>query len=222
MVDLAREKKLFLMEAMWTHFFPAMVKVRELIRSGAIGEVRQVHGSFCFRAEINPEGRLFNPELGGGGLLDVGIYPVALARMVFGKEPSQIKAITSIGETGVDEQTGILLGYDNGAMGVLTCAVRTMTEHSAAIYGTEGYIKIPPIFWQPDRILVKTKEKEEEEELHFQRIGNGYNYEAEEVMECLRNGLTESTTLPLYMTLGMMETLDVIREQIGLVYPMEG
>ena len=134
MVGLARDKRLLLVEAMWTHFFPSMVKVREIIKSGAIGEVRQVHCSFCFRGDVNPEGRFFSPELGGGALLDVGIYPVALSRMVYGQAPSQIKAIASIGETGVDEQTSILLGYENGAMGVLSCALRTTTEHSAAIY----------------------------------------------------------------------------------------
>ena len=112
------------------------------------------------------------------------------------------------------------LGYDNGALAVLTSAIRTETSQEAAIYGTDGYIKIPHTFWQPDRIIVKTSQ-DEEREFKFDRVGNGYNYEAAEVMRCLRNGCLESRILPLNTSVAIMRTMDNIRQQWGLVYPME-
>jgi predicted dehydrogenase len=220
MVERAREKGLFLMEAMWTHCFPAMAKVREIVNSGAIGAIRQVHSTFCFRCAWNPDSRLLDPNLGGGALLDVGVYNIALARMIYQREPSRISSMAHLGDTGVDEQSSVILWYANGAMAVLTCAIRTSTPHEAAVYGTDGYIKIPPMFWQPDRIIVKTSQNQEEA-FFFDRVGNGYNYEAEEVMNCLRNGDLESRTVPLDTSVAIMRTMDSIREQWGLVYPME-
>jgi len=220
MIKTARTKGLFLMEAMWTHFFPAMAKVREIVRSGAIGKVQLVQSNFCFRAGWNADSRLLSPELGGGALLDVGIYNVALARMIFDRDPSRINSMAHLGETGVDELSSLTLGYDDGAMAVLTCAIRTNTSHEAAIYGTDGYIKIPHMFWQPNTIVVKQGQSLEET-LSFDRTGNGYNYEAEEVANSLRNGKFESSIVPLDTTLSNMKILDHCREQWGLTYPME-
>ena len=220
MVESAREKGVFLMEAMWTLCFPAMAKVREIINSGAIGEVRQVHSNFSFRCEWEPDGLLLNPELGGGSLLDVGVYNIALAQMVYQREPTRISSMAHLGETGVDEQSSVILGYDNGALAVLTSAIRTESKQEAAIYGTDGYIKIPHAFWKPERIIVKTSQ-DEERECKFEGAGNGYNYEAAEVMRCLRNGCLESRILPLDTSVAIMRTMDTIREQWGLVYPME-
>lgn len=220
MVDKAREKNVFLMEAMWTYFFPAMAKVRKLISSGAIGEVRLLQSNFCFRAGFNPESRLFNPELGGGALLDVGVYNIALAYMVFNKEPVEISSQAQIGETGVDEQSSVILKYEDGAMATSTCAVRTSTDHNAVIYGTEGYIKIPPFFWQPKQVIFKTADADETE-IMFNHKGNGYNYEAAEVAKCLKNGEKESWLMPLDRSVSIMKTLDQIRAQWNLKYPME-
>ena len=220
MIKLAREKKVFLMEAMWTYFFPAMAKVRKLISTGAIGEVRLLQSNFCFRAGFNPESRLFNPELGGGALLDVGVYNIALAYMVFGKDPVEISSQATIGRTGVDEQSSIIFKYDDGAMATSTCAVRTGTDHNAVIYGTEGYIRIPHQFWQPKQVIFKTADADETE-IMFNHKGNGYNYEAAEVGKCLRNGETECRIIPLDTTLSIMKTMDKIRAQWGLKYPME-
>lgn len=220
MIKAARKKKVFLMEAMWTNFFPAMQRVREIIASGSIGEVRLVQSNFCFRAGFNPESRLFSPALGGGALLDVGIYNVSLARMVFGKKPSRISSMAELGSTGVDEQSAVIMGYDGGAMAVLTCAVRTGTGHEAAIYGTEGHIKIPHMFWRPQRIILAAG-AEPEREISFELKGNGYNYEADHVGTCLRKGLLESSVVPLAVTLENMQTLDLCRRQWKLVYPME-
>ena len=220
MAEQSREKGLFLMEAMWTLCFPAMAKVREIISSGAIGDIRQVHSNFSFRCEWDPDGILLNPYLGGGALLDVGVYNVALAQMVYQREPTRISGMAHLGKTGVDEQSSVTLGYDNGALAVLTSAIRTETNQESAIYGTDGYIKVPHMFWQPDLIIVKTSQNEERE-FKFDRVGNGYNYEAAEVMRCLRNGCLESRILPLSTSVAIMRTMDSIREQWGLVYPME-
>lgn len=220
MVEYAQEKGLFLMEAMWTLCFPAMVKVREIVNSGVLGDIRQVHANFSFRGDWVPEGITLNPAFGGGALLDVGVYPIALAQMVYQREPKRISSLAHIGETGVDEQSSVTLGYDNGALAVLTSAIRTETQQGAAIYGTDGYIRIPHMFWQPDRILVKTSVNQERE-ITFDRLGNGYNYEAAEVMRCLRTRSLESPMLPLYASVAIMGILDTIRAQWGLVYPME-
>ena len=220
MIQVARAKGLFLMEAIWTLFYPAMAKVREIVTSGAIGTVQLLQSNFCFRAGWNPESRLLSPELGGGALLDVGIYNVALARMIFGRDPSRINSMAHLGETGVDELSSLILGYDDGAMAVLTSAIRTNTSNAAVIYGTDGYIKIPHMFWKPHAIVVKAGQSSEET-ITFDSTGNGYNYEVEEVARCLRSGALESNIVPLDTTLSNMKILDCCREQWGLVYPME-
>lgn len=207
------------MEAMWTHFFPAMLKMKELIREGAIGEVRMMDVKFNFRSGWNPEGRLLNPDLAGGGLLDVGVYDIAFAQMVMGTAPSEIISSAHLGETGVDEQAGIVFKYSNGALAVLTCAVRTSTPHTASVYGTEGWIEVPPLFWQPDRFVLHTDEKNEE--FAFERLGNGYSYEAQHVHECLKEDKKESDIIPHSLSVDVMKAMDEIRSQWNLRYPFE-
>lgn len=220
MIERAKQKNLFLMEAMWMYCFPAMGKVREIISSGAIGEVRQVHANLCFRGDPDEIRRLLDPDLGGGALLDVGVYTIALAQMVYQRQPSRIVSMAHLGETGTDEQSSMIFGYDDGAISVLTCAVRTNTSKGAAIYGTDGYIRIPDGFCEPDKIFVKVGQ-DPEQEFSFGRVGNGYNFEAAEVMDCLRKGQLQSDIVPHAETLAVMKTMDTIRKQWGLVYPME-
>ena len=224
MIECAKSNGVFLMEAVWSHFFPAMAKVREIIASGAIGEIRLLQSSFCYSADWDPDGRLHSPALGGGALLDVGIYNVALAQMIFQKPPTQINSTVHLGETGVDEQSSVTLGYDDDAMAVLTSSIRTSTRHAAAIYGTHGSIIIPHMFWRPEKIVLTlglAHEQGHEQELCFPMTGNGYNYEAKEVGDCLRQGALESPTIPLDTTLAHLQIMDSIRKQWGLVYPME-
>jgi len=222
MVDMARKNQIFLMEAMWTRFLPVNVQVRKWVADGAIGDVRMVMVDFGFRANLNPKGRLFDLEMGGGALLDVGIYTVSFAGMIYGKSPSRVTGMADIGETGVDEQAGMILGYDAGEMAILACGVRTKTPHRAVILGTEGSIEVPA-FWQGTSATLSAgnEEKEVEFPYKFPYNGNGYNFEAEEVMGCVREGKTESGTISLDETLSIMETLDEIRTQWGLKYPME-
>jgi len=249
-ISLAREKRLFLMEAMWTRFFPAMIKLRQLLAEGAIGEVRMLAADFGFRAEFDPQSRLFAPELGGGALLDVGIYAISLASMIFGR-PARTTSMAHIGETGVDEQAAIILGYARGQLATLFTALRTHTPIEAVVMGTEGYIKVRTPMYRPHTLALYSRRgsstggakipeilkrwgcslglervwrslrEREAEVLHFSIQGNGYNYEAAEVMHCLRTGKLESDVMPLDETLSIMRTLDRIRTQWGLKYPVE-
>ena len=217
-IGVARERGVFLMEAMWTRFSPVMCKVRERLAEGAIGEPRILAADFGFRAGVNPERRLFNPKLGGGALLDVGVYCVSLASMVFGAPPAEIATLAALGETGVDEQSAFILSHGGGELAVLYTAIRTSTHHDARVMGTEGSIHIPQ-FWHPQEATVSAGGEERRIDAPF--VGNGYNYEAAEVMECLRSGKLESDVMPLDETLTIMQTMDRIREQWGLKYPME-
>ena len=218
-IRCAGESKRFLMEAVWTRFVPVMVKVRELLAKGAIGDARMLMADFCFRSAWNPEGRLLNPELAGGGLLDVGVYVIALAYMVFGGQPSRVTGLAHIGETGVDEQSAMLLGYDAGQLAILSCAIRTGAPQDARILGTEGSIYIPD-FWHATSATLQSGAKGTDQmEMPFD--GNGYECEAAEVMRCLRAGKLESDIMPLDESLSIMVTMDKLRAQWGLKYPME-
>lgn len=219
LVDCARREEVFLMEAMWSRFLPPMVQVREWLARGLIGAPRMVVADFGFRTDWNPEGRALNPALGGGALLDVGIYPLALAAMVFGGPPLKVTGQCHLGDTGVDEQSAMILSYKGGALAVLTCAVRTRTPHEARILGTEGAIHLPD-FWHGTEATLALAGKEPERVIP-ERVGNGYNYEAVEVGRCLRAGLKESPLMPLDETVMTMRIMDELRRQWGLVYPQE-
>ncbi len=218
MVAFAREKKVFLMEAMWTRFLPHMRKVAELIAQNAIGDVRMLQADFGFRmSSVMPEHRLFNPELGGGALLDVGIYPVALAHQLFGA-PKNIKSFANLGETQVDEEAAMLFQHEQGQLSLLSTAIRLNTLHEAIITGTQGRITIEASWWQPTTMKLEIN-GQDPQILNINTPLNGYNYEALEVNNCLRQGKLESDTMPLNETLEIMKTLDALRNEWGLVYP---
>jgi len=218
-IAVARQERRFLMEAMWTRFLPAMQRVRQILADGVIGEVRMVTADFGFRAPLDPQHRLFDPYLGGGALLDVGVYMVSLASMVFGP-PSRMTGLAHVGETGVDEQSAAILGYDGGQLFLLHTAVRTETPQEAILMGTQGWLRIHSPWWCPDTFTLSIP-GQEEEMVQLPYEGNGYNYEATEVMNCLRAGELESTVVPLNESLEIMRTMDQIRAQWGLRYPME-
>jgi predicted dehydrogenase len=219
LIKLAREKKLFLMEAMWTRFLPTIRKVREWLDAGKIGEVRLVKAEFGFRTGWNPESRLLNLELGGGALLDAGIYPVSFASMIFGYEPEEIYSKAHIGETGVDEEFSIMLTYSGGRSAMLNGAVRLGMTNDAYIHGTEGYIHIPSFLNSKTAVLHIGGQ--EAETFNDDRVSTGYAFEAEEVGRCLSEGLTESSSITLEESLGIMKLLDACRSQWGLRYPGE-
>lgn len=219
-IAAARDKGVFCMEALWTRFLPALTEARKLVADGAIGEVRMVRADFGFRTGWNPQGRLLNPELAGGGLLDVGVYCVSLASMVFGgAQPQRVAGLAALGATGVDEQAGYVLDYGQGRLAVLASAVRTNTPKAADILGTEGSIRLEPPFFACRRLELTAGGQTRTIAPEFR--GNGYQYQAEEVARCLAEGRTESQVMPLDETLTVIETLDALRAQWGLTYPME-
>jgi predicted dehydrogenase len=218
-VSLAREKRLFLMEAMWTRFLPVIVQTRGLLADGAIGDLRMIIADFGFRADIDPKSRLFDPNLGGGALLDVGVYPVSLTSMLLGT-PTYITSAAHLGETAVDEQAAIIFGYGKGQLALLAAAVRTDTPIEATLMGTKGRIHIHSP-WYYSSALTLSVTGHEDVVMRLPYKGNGYSHEATEVMRCLREGKRESDKMPLDETLSIMETMDTIRAQWGLRYPME-
>ena len=218
-VELAREKGLFIMEGMWTRFFPLMEEVRRLLSEGAIGEVRMLNVDFGFMADLDPASRLFDRKLGGGSLLDVGVYCVSFASMVLGR-PSGFVGLPHLGETGVDEQASVVLEHEGGRLANLSIGVRTNTPQEATIMGTEAYIRIHAPWWRPQSMTI-SRPGTEDEIVEAPVSGNGFNYEAAEVMRCLEAGKMESDVMPLDETLSVLKTMDGIRAEWGLRYPGE-
>lgn len=219
-VACARAGKRFLMEAMWTRFLPTLVKTRELLAGGVIGRPLMVRADFGFRADINEESRLFAPEMGGGGLLDVGIYPISLAAMVFGTQPDRIASVAALGVTGVDEQNVVAFRYPDGGIAITASAIRTNTPQDAHILGENGSIYLHAPYWRGTALTVNVNGKTPEI-LEPALDGNGYNYQAEAVMACMRAGEIECDIMPLDDTIAIMGILDAARAQWGLKYPME-
>ncbi|MHA6532934.1 Gfo/Idh/MocA family protein [Paenibacillus sp. BAC0078] len=219
-VAYAREHKLFLMEAMWSRYIPANAKVREWIAAERIGEVRLVQADLGFRAEWNPQSRLLNPALGGGALLDVGIYPISFASMIFGPHPESIASTVHIGETGVDEHFSLLLSYGGGKTAVLSGGVRLNMLQEAKVFGTQGHIIVKGTLVNPKSAELYV-DGELAETFEDDRTSVGYAFEAEEVGRCLQAGLTESPVLTLDESLAILKLLDQVRAQWGLAYPGE-
>ena len=217
LVALAREKKLFLMEAMWTRFLPAVRQVRAWLAEGAIGELRQIRADFGFNAPFNPEGRMFNKALAGGALLDAGIYPISFANMIAGA-PTDVEAMANIGSTDVDEQTFCLFGYESGAIASVSASVRALVEVRAEIIGSEGKIIVPRFIGATSAELQQFKERETIQKSFPYPDGQGFEFQIQEVVDCMRQGKLESAVMPLDETISIMRTMDTIREKVGLVY----
>jgi predicted dehydrogenase len=216
LIDLARDRGLFFMEAMWMRCNPGVLRILELIREGAIGEVTSVHADFGVSGPFEPTHRMRAPELGGGALLDLGVYPVSFAHLILGV-PDHIRAWAKIGPEGTDENTGIVFGYESGAVAALTSGIVGQTSLGATVTGTKGRIDLDTPFFRPDRFTVH-RAGSEPEVVPVTRAGLGYLYEAAEVQRCLREGLTESPLVPHAATIQVMELLDTIRDQIGVSY----
>ncbi|MDX2851509.1 Gfo/Idh/MocA family oxidoreductase [Streptomyces sp. PA03-3a] len=220
LADLARTHGRFLMEAMWTYCNPVVRRLTELVAAGAIGEVRSVHADFGLAGPFDPGHRLLDPALGGGALLDLGVYPVSFAHLLLG-EPDEVQAWAHLTEDGVDDNTGMLLGYDSGAMAVLSCSLTADTARTAVVTGSTGRIEVPAGFFHPDRFVLR-REGREPEEFGAPDDGlRGLQHEAAEVMRCLRAGERESPLVPLEGSLAVMRTLDTVRDRIGVRYPGE-
>ncbi len=218
-VTAARKNGTFLMEGMWTRFFPIMVKMRELLAENSIGDVRMIEADFGFRAGFNPSSRLFDPNLGGGALMDVGIYCLSLASMVLGA-PDTLTGFATLGETGVDEQAVMNLRYKSGALAMLSTAIRTNTAHRATVYGEEGRIELHSPFWMCSSMTLH-RNGQDPATFDMPFTSSGFQFEAMEVQRCLGAGLLESPVIPLDETLQLMGTMDELRRQWGVIYPAD-
>ncbi len=219
MVDAARRHDRTLMEALWTRFLPALAAVREQIAQGAIGDVRMVHADFGFHATFDAESRLFAPALGGGTLLDIGIYPLNLAFMICGP-PEDIQTMANLGATGVDEEAAILLRHAEGRLSVLSCSFRSDTPRLARIIGTAGSITIDFPWWGASRFSLQRREAADQV-FEFVNRGGGYAHEAEAFMDLVRDGRRDSEIMPLSESLAILKTMDRIRRVWGVRYPGE-
>ncbi|MFC5925467.1 Gfo/Idh/MocA family protein [Micromonospora vulcania] len=216
LVDTARAAEVFLMEAMWMRTNPLILRAAELVAQGAIGTVSSVRADFGVAGPFPPEHRMRNAALGGGALLDLGVYPISLAHLLLGT-PQHIRSWAQLGPEGTDENTGILFGYDNGALATLSCGMVGSSGVSASITGSTGRIDLPEPFFRPGALILH-RDGAEPETIVDEGIGGGYQYEAIEVQRCLAAGLTESPLVPHATTLEVMALLDTIREQIGVRY----
>ena len=247
---VAQKHQVFCMEAMWMRFMPLIQEVRCLIQAGEIGDVQLLTADFGYPTEFDPKNRFFNPELGGGALLDRGVYPLSLAFLLLGK-PLHVSGAPCMGKTGVDDQSVLVLRYGNGAMAILHSTLHTYGSNTAVITGTRGKITIKEPFYKPEHISItrfseqpvvvtsqktalatgwkgtvvgKLKQnrwlktlaklrKENVTNIYQSLAGNGYNYEAEEVVNCLQMGKLESSLMPLSETIDIMETMEILLKE---------
>jgi predicted dehydrogenase len=216
MIAKAKEKNRFLMEALWTRFLPNLIKVKEMVDGGLIGRINLLKADFGINIPFDPGHRLYNKQLIGGSLLDLGIYPLFLSLLLMGK-PKTIWAMAGIGDTGVDYNCSFTLGYENSALAVMVSSVMAQTDITASIYGEKGTIEfdhrwfmpVPAKLITPEGKTIPIKEKSK---------GNGYNYEAAELIRCLEKEKTQSELMSWDFSLLLIDTLDAIRKEIGLVY----
>ena len=218
-VALARERKLFLMEAMWTRFMPALAEVRRIIDSGLLGVVSQVHADFGFAATRDPEHRVNKRELGGGALLDLGIYPLSISHALLGPVAS-LQAQAVLGDGGIDLTTGWSMKHESGAMSICSCSLRARTPCELTVSGTLGSVRMNAMFHLADSLTL-TLGDGLRRVIDTPYLGNGYVHEAVEAGRCLREGLTESPHMLHDDTLALMGLMDTIRAQIGVHYPAD-
>lgn len=219
-VDAARARGVFVMEAMWTRFQPAVVRLRELVAQGAIGEVRSVRADLGLRVPFDPADRLWDPLQGGGALLDLGVYPISWVQMVLGGRAATMEVAGTLGPNGADAEATVLWRAEDGRHGVATCSLHSPLPGSAAVYGTDGWIEVPPRFHHPHRIVVHRADGQRSpqttEEVRRPPTGGGYHHELAEVHRCLAAGLTESPTMPLDDTLAVMAVLQSALHSLGV------
>jgi predicted dehydrogenase len=216
---LAAQTGVFAMEAMWTRFQPVVGRMRELIADGAVGEVRFVQLDLGVRNPLDPDDRFAAPELGGGALFDLTVYPISFAQMVLGT-PDIVSAHGALSGTGVDVEEAVLLGYADGRAATMTATLRCATPGQARVFGTGGWIDVLPRFHHPDTIVLH-RTGHDPEEITVPHVGGGYAHELIEVTECVAGGRGESAVMPLADTVAVQDVMDQVARQLGMT-PREG
>jgi len=216
MVEMARSKNLFLMEGIWTRFIPATEKMLELIEADAIGNLHSVRADFGFKGDGNLESRVYKKALGGGSLLDIGIYPIYLSLLLLGT-PTDTSSMARMTETGVDGYCSMQFGYGTGVKAILESSFEAHTPIEAHIEGSKGTIKMHKRFHHAEKLSV-LRDGELEEEFNIPYTGNGYLHEIEEVNNCILERTSESQRLPHSLSLDLITIMDKVRKEIGLSY----
>ena len=226
LVALARQRRVFLMEALWTRFLPIYVHVQKWLQAGAIGKVHTLQSSFCISLAYEPSSRLFNPALAGGTLLDIGIYNLAMTRWVLESslgacpEPLSLHVAGVLAPTGVDQRVAGTLLFPHRVVSQFVCAFDGEADNSLRIFGTQGTICLPQHFWQATEAVL-TRPGETPVMVHAPLRINGFEEEIEETMRCVRAGLSESARMPHAETLALIGWIDEMRRQLGVCYPFE-
>lgn len=213
--DVAQEKGLFLMEAMWTRFLPATKELMKIIEQGTIGEVMFLKADFSFKTKKDLTGRFYNLKLAGGSMMDQGIYPISYASMVFGQQPKGIMATSAMSETGIDERSTELFDYGHGKCAELTTSIAYYNRRFLLIAGTKGSIEVNNFFSATTFDVIVDGETTTYD---YPYVATGKGYEAQEVMDCILAGKKQSSIMPMDETVAIMATIDDIRQQIGLTY----
>jgi predicted dehydrogenase len=218
MIKVAKENKVFFMEALWTRFNPTIKKVKELVDNGTIGDIGYMHADFAFFAlDRDENGRLLNPELAGGSLLDIGIYPIFLSYLMLGM-PKDIKASANFHKTGVEVQISMIFNYEK-AQAILYSGLNSNSEKKAEIAGSKGSIFVHPRWHETSGYTLEIDGDSSVVEVG--KVGKGYTYEIEEVHNCLNAGKTESELWSHQNSRDLIEIMDTVRNKVGIVFPFE-
>jgi predicted dehydrogenase len=209
LVAIATERRRFAMEAMWTRFNPLIRQINDLVTEGRIGRITSVQADFAIAPAFDPAHRLWDSHLGGGALLDLGVYPISFGSMLLGA-PDLVRALTTPAPTGVDANTAVIARYPGGAVGLYQCGLWAYSPTTATIMGTRGYVTLGSPFFRPQSFTMHNKDAEPQT-FSIVLDGHGHTYQAAEVARCLRAGLTESPLMPLAETVAIMRTLDTAR-----------
>ena len=220
MIECARRKGLFLMEAMWMLTLPAMRKLGEIVTLGRIGNLHLVRTVYGFKADPGIQGRLFSRESGGGALMDIGVYGIAFAQRILGRLPAEIVGLADIGESGVDERSVVNLRYDYGALASILSSISDDWYMEGVIEGSNGSIRVPGKISRIDEFVLETG-RGQQRHYQFKTLGNGYSYEVMEVGRCLREGRIESKMVSLEESLAVLRTMDRIRDRWKLNFQGE-
>jgi predicted dehydrogenase len=212
-ITAARDRGVFVMEAMWTRFLPAISALRELVEAGELGQIRAVYGDLLAFRTYDPADRLFNPDLGGGAVLDLGVYVISFAQQFLGA-PQTVHAVGGHFPNGVESEVGILLGWPDGRYASQSIGFTAPGPGRQVVAGTQGWVEVKPRFHRATELSIHLT-GQEPRELSFPKIGAGYSHEIAHVNECLAAGLTESPVMPLADTLAVQKVMGEVLTQLG-------
>ncbi len=220
MLDASAKHNSFLMEGLWTRFLPHIRKVEEIRNAGTLGSIKFIQADFGYSSTFDLESRLYNPNLAGGALLDIGIYPLFLACFLLGF-PQSFTIDADLAPTGVDASVYIQLNFSNQAKAQLMSTIQYKSKTAARIVFEKGEIEIEEQWLRPANLLITDSETNKTTKLEFPPLANGFEYEAMEVQQCVKNGLIESSLFPHTFSLALMQLMDAMRKEIGVSYPFE-